>query len=169
MQRLGFIRQAQKAGFTLEEIASLLEMDRTGDRAKARAMASTRLEALDARIAELSEARPRSLGSPKFVRGGEAGPCPILTAFEYDAAAPLIPQGKQGPLRLRALMLSKVAAAPALSDAAGSSLSSAARRPLTSVAASRCAQKCMKKSRSWSFSMWLCSAVTSSLLVFTES
>ena len=88
MQRLRFIRQAQKAGFTLEEIASLLEMDRTGDRAKARAMASARLEALDLRIAELSEARTALARLAEACAGGEAGPCPILTAFEYDAAAP---------------------------------------------------------------------------------
>ena len=40
-------------------------------------------------------------------------------------------------------------------------LSSAARRPLASLTASSFAQKCMKKSRGCSSSMWLCTAVTS--------
>ena len=38
-RRLRFIRSAQRAGFTLEEIAELLELDRSNDRSRARAMA----------------------------------------------------------------------------------------------------------------------------------
>src|SRR5262249_44121785 len=40
-------------------------------------------------------------------------------------------------------------------------LSSAARRPFASFSASSFAQKCMKNRRGSSYSMWLCSAVTS--------
>ena len=81
-QRLRFIRQAQKAGFTLEEIAALLEMDRTGDRPQARAMTRARIEALDLRIAELSDARAALARLAAACAGGDAGPCPILTAFD---------------------------------------------------------------------------------------
>jgi MerR family mercuric resistance operon transcriptional regulator len=44
-------------GFTLEEIAELLHLDSTGDRPRARAMAQSRIDALDAKIAELERAR----------------------------------------------------------------------------------------------------------------
>lgn len=81
-QRLHFIRQAQKAGFTLEEIAALIEMDRTGDRPKARAMAKARIAALDAKIAELAQARAALSRLAQACAGGDAGPCPILTGFE---------------------------------------------------------------------------------------
>jgi DNA-binding transcriptional MerR regulator len=40
VQRLRFIRAAQGAGFTLEQIAELLELDATDDRARARALPS---------------------------------------------------------------------------------------------------------------------------------
>ncbi|MEO5587185.1 MAG: MerR family DNA-binding protein, partial [Novosphingobium sp.] len=59
-RRLRFIRSAQRAGFTLDEIAELLELDRRQDRPRARTMAQIRIAALDERIAELQAAR-RSL------------------------------------------------------------------------------------------------------------
>ena len=57
VRRLRFIRSAQAAGFTLNEIGELLALDATDDRARARALAQARVAALDARIAELREAR----------------------------------------------------------------------------------------------------------------
>ena len=55
-RRLRFIRTAQNAGFTLEEIAELLHLDSSGDRPRAREMARARIAALDAKIAELERA-----------------------------------------------------------------------------------------------------------------
>ncbi|MQU73571.1 MerR family mercuric resistance operon transcriptional regulator [Sinorhizobium medicae] len=81
LRRLKFIRQAQTAGFTLEEIGELLELDAGDDRETARKLAKVRLQALDARIAELEQAR-RSLR--KLVgecASGRTGPCPILSSF----------------------------------------------------------------------------------------
>ena len=40
VRRLRFIRRAQAAGFTLEEISELLALDRTDDRARVRRLAS---------------------------------------------------------------------------------------------------------------------------------
>ncbi len=81
-RRLRFIRAAQRAGFTLEQIRELLELDRSNDRARARAMASARIVELDARIAELAAAR-RSLESLARECGqSDEGPCPIIEAFE---------------------------------------------------------------------------------------
>ena len=47
VSRLRFIRSAQTAGFTLEEIRELLQLDRSEDRARVRAMAKARIAAFD--------------------------------------------------------------------------------------------------------------------------
>ena len=82
LRRLRFIRSAQSAGFTLEEIGELLELDATDDRARARALARARIEALDVKIAELVQAREGLARLARECGSGSAGPCPILTAFE---------------------------------------------------------------------------------------
>jgi MerR family transcriptional regulator, mercuric resistance operon regulatory protein len=84
VRRLKFIRSAQAAGFTLAEIGDLLELSATDDNARARAMAETRVAALDARIAELTEARQALAGLAMDCARERHGPCPILTAFERD-------------------------------------------------------------------------------------
>lgn len=84
IRKLRFIRSAQAAGFTLDEIAALVEMDAVADRGPARALALQRIGALDAKIAELTLARD---GLERLARrcGGEAsGACPILSAFEPE-------------------------------------------------------------------------------------
>lgn len=82
VRRLRYVRNAQTAGFTLTEIAELIALDRTDDRPRARAMARTRIAALDAQIAELSEARAALAKLAKDCAKGGAGPCPILAAFD---------------------------------------------------------------------------------------
>lgn len=82
LRRLRFIRSAQKAGFTLEEIGELLALDRTGERARARELARARLVELDARIAELETARRSLARLAKECASGRDGPCPILEAFD---------------------------------------------------------------------------------------
>ena len=82
LKRLRFIRRAQNAGFTLEEISELLALDRTGDRARVRALAGERLAALDARIAELEGARSALERLRATCASGTRGPCPILEAFD---------------------------------------------------------------------------------------
>jgi MerR family transcriptional regulator, mercuric resistance operon regulatory protein len=81
LRRLRFVRAAQRAGFTLEQIGRLIELDRTDDRPTAQAMARERIAALDARIAELGEARAALDRLARDCAGGAAGPCPILDAF----------------------------------------------------------------------------------------
>jgi MerR family transcriptional regulator, mercuric resistance operon regulatory protein len=81
-RRLRFIRTAQAAGFTLEEIAELLHLDSTDDRPRARAMARSRIEALDAKIAELERARQSLAKLAKDCAKGGKGPCPIIASFE---------------------------------------------------------------------------------------
>jgi MerR family mercuric resistance operon transcriptional regulator len=82
VQRLRFIRAAQGAGFTLDQIAELLELDATDDRARARALATERIAALDAKIAELQEARTALARLARNCARGDVGPCPILAAFD---------------------------------------------------------------------------------------
>ena len=82
VRRLRYIRQAQAAGFTLEEIKELLDLDASEDRVRARALAKARVKALDERIAELKRARDALRRLADECGSGSAGPCPILTSFE---------------------------------------------------------------------------------------
>jgi MerR family mercuric resistance operon transcriptional regulator len=85
VRRLRFIRKAQRAGFTLEEIRELIELDSGHDRERARAMATVRLRALDAQIAELIEAQSALRHLADRCAHQSSGPCPILAAFDEHA------------------------------------------------------------------------------------
>ena len=76
VRRLRFVRSAQTAGFTLEEIGELLSLDATDDRARARAIAHNRIEALDARIGELAAARVWPVASRGRMRRVRCRPVP---------------------------------------------------------------------------------------------
>lgn len=82
LRRLRYIRRAQAAGFSLAEIATLIDLDRTDDRARARSMARERLAALETQIAQLQEARASLAKLANACAKGGAGPCPILAAFD---------------------------------------------------------------------------------------
>ena len=82
LRRLRFIKQAQAAGFTLEEIGELLELDTGQDRSRARELARSRIEALDAKIADLGRARAALERLATECGEGRKGPCPILASFE---------------------------------------------------------------------------------------
>ena len=83
LRRLRFVRQAQSAGFTLEEIRELLALDSTDDRPRVRALAAKRLKALDAKMAELRVARDALRRLAAECGGSDSGPCPILASFEH--------------------------------------------------------------------------------------
>jgi MerR family transcriptional regulator, mercuric resistance operon regulatory protein len=82
-RRLRFIRAAQQAGFTLEQIGALLALDATDDRARVRELARDRIAALDAQIAALQKARTSLDHLARECGSGAAGPCPILTSFDH--------------------------------------------------------------------------------------
>ncbi|MCP3731393.1 MerR family transcriptional regulator [Sphingomonas sp. MG17] len=82
LRRLRFIRQAQTAGFTLQEINELLDLDAGEDRSRARELARSRIKALDEKIAGLQRARDALRRLARECRDGGSGPCPILTSFE---------------------------------------------------------------------------------------
>jgi MerR family mercuric resistance operon transcriptional regulator len=82
LRRLKFIRSAQAAGFTLNEIGELIELSVSDDRARARELAQARVDALDAKIKELQEAREALAGLAGACAKKRTGPCPILAAFD---------------------------------------------------------------------------------------
>jgi MerR family mercuric resistance operon transcriptional regulator len=82
LKRLKFIRSAQAAGFTLNEIKELIDLDSSDDRARARELAKGRVEAIDSRIGELREARDALSALASACARKRSGPCPILTAFD---------------------------------------------------------------------------------------
>jgi MerR family mercuric resistance operon transcriptional regulator len=85
-QRLRFIRSAQAAGFTLEQIRELLDLDAGHDRARARQLARERIAALDDKIAELETARASLRRLARECSSGSNGPCPIIASFEREAS-----------------------------------------------------------------------------------
>ncbi len=82
LRRLRFIRRAQAAGFTLDEIGELIALDRTSDRARVRTLAAERIAALDAKISELEQSRAALDRLRSHCASGQKGPCPILEAFD---------------------------------------------------------------------------------------
>ena len=94
VRRLRFIRAAQGAGFTLEQIGELLALDAGEDRVRARELAAERLASLDAKIAELEAARTALRRLAGACASSEAGPCPIIASFEEAAERP---RGIQSP------------------------------------------------------------------------
>lgn len=82
LRRLRFIRSAQAAGFTLEQIGELLAMHKTSDREQARALARTQIATLDNKIAEMTQARDALQKLARCCDDSSEGPCPILTAFD---------------------------------------------------------------------------------------
>jgi MerR family transcriptional regulator, mercuric resistance operon regulatory protein len=83
LRRLRFIRAAQAAGFTLDQIAELLTLDASEDRARALTLAKQRIAALDARIAELQAARNALCHLARQCDSDVPGPCPIIASFEH--------------------------------------------------------------------------------------
>jgi len=82
VRRLRFIRQAQAAGFTLDQIGELIALDASEDRPRARELAAARVKALDEKIAELRRARDALQHLARECSRGRAGPCPILSSFD---------------------------------------------------------------------------------------
>jgi len=83
IRQLRFIKNAQKAGFTLKEIKELIALDASSDHERAYEIASERLKALDEQIAELQEARNQLKSLADECADKRQGQCcAILAAFE---------------------------------------------------------------------------------------
>ena len=58
-KRMHFIQRAKRLGFTLNETASLLRLEEGGNRTETKTIASTKLEEIESRIADLQRMRKR--------------------------------------------------------------------------------------------------------------
>jgi MerR family transcriptional regulator, copper efflux regulator len=82
LSRLRFIRRAQKLGFTLKEISSLLSLSARRNVAQVKRAAQAKLEDVDARIADLQRVRDGLALLVEACPGhGRASECPILRAL----------------------------------------------------------------------------------------
>lgn len=82
VRRLRFIRMAQRAGFTLEEIRELLALDSSRDHRRARELARARIAKLDEQIAEMERARSYLRKLARQCTAAASGRCPILASFD---------------------------------------------------------------------------------------
>lgn len=85
VRRVLFIKRAQALGFTLDEIAGLLELDEAHACAETREIATHKLEAIESKVADLNAMR-KSLKAllRQCEAGTAAGPCPIIDALASD-------------------------------------------------------------------------------------
>lgn len=84
LNRLLFIRRAQVAGFTLEEIGELLSIDPRADRARVRELATRRIAELESKAEQIERARQALSRLLTDCRHKSKGPCPIIEAFEPE-------------------------------------------------------------------------------------
>lgn len=82
VRRLKFIRRAQAAGFSLQEIKELISLDSSNDRPRVRELANARIESLETKIGELQQVMAILKRLAKECAHGGSGPCPILKSFE---------------------------------------------------------------------------------------
>lgn len=82
IRRLRFIRRAQALGFTLDEIAELLRLERTPDCGRARKLASARLADVAAKLADLERMRAALAALVKACAAGrDPRSCPIVESL----------------------------------------------------------------------------------------
>jgi MerR family copper efflux transcriptional regulator len=95
VHELRFIKRARNLGFSLEQIGDLLSLwqDRGRASADVKRMASAHIEALDARIRELTEMRDTLVHLADACRGDSRPDCPILHGLETDAHEGCAPGG----------------------------------------------------------------------------
>ena len=82
LARLRFIRRAQRLGFSLREINSLLKLSARRNVAQVKSAAESKLADVDARIADLQRVREGLALLVEACPGhGQASECPILRAL----------------------------------------------------------------------------------------
>jgi Hg(II)-responsive transcriptional regulator len=88
IDRIRFIKRAQELGFTLEQVASLLQLEDGSDRAAIRELASDKLSQIHQKIADLQKMeRVLSHLLHECEATGQAAPCPIIGALTGQATA----------------------------------------------------------------------------------
>lgn len=85
LARLRFIRKAQKLGFSLKQIETLLNLSARRNVAQVKRAAQTKLEDVEARIADLQRVRAGlTLLIDACPGHGRASECPILRALSSE-------------------------------------------------------------------------------------
>lgn len=89
VSRIRFIKRAQALGFSLEEIATLLELEDGTDRRSIRRIAATRLEETKRRISDLRRIE-HALAHllHECEAHGKSPACPIIAAITGEGPAP---------------------------------------------------------------------------------
>lgn len=87
VDRIGFVKRAQGLGFSLEEIATLLDLADGRNRRAVRAVTSVRLQQIRSKLADLSRMQ-RALDDllAHCIARGEVHPCPIIEALMGEAS-----------------------------------------------------------------------------------
>jgi MerR family transcriptional regulator, mercuric resistance operon regulatory protein len=88
VERLGFIRRAQEAGFTLGEIAELLRLAERPNCRGAREIAARKLVQVQDRIEHLERIRSALRGLVRQCDAGGPRSCAILESFARGSGAP---------------------------------------------------------------------------------
>lgn len=78
VKRIRFVKRAQELGFSLEEIATLLELEDGAKRAQVRRVASVRLEQIRARIADMRQMERVLKHLLAECESGKTPDCPII-------------------------------------------------------------------------------------------
>lgn len=87
VRRMGFIRAAQRLGFSLEEVKSLLELSGGETCRKARNLAEDKYQMLGIRVAELNSMR-RQLRAliKRCLATGRGSTCPLIDELYEESA-----------------------------------------------------------------------------------
>ena len=78
VKRIRFVKRAQELGFSLDEIATLLELEDGAKRAQVRSVASARLEQIRARIADMRRIERVLKHLLAECESGKTPHCPII-------------------------------------------------------------------------------------------
>ena len=101
VERVQFIKRAQALGFSLDEIATLLRLDRGSDHARARALALQRLVQINEKLADLAamrDALTELVRRCERTHGKVACPIIVTLASARPASQPTRP-ARQPPRR----------------------------------------------------------------------
>jgi MerR family mercuric resistance operon transcriptional regulator len=90
VQRIHFIKRAQDLGFSLDEIAELIELDDGKNRRSIRSLAGARLQQIQAKIADLQRMEGALHHLIRLCAGtGQSEPCPnychLIRGFETSS------------------------------------------------------------------------------------